>query len=74
MKFRMNDSVFPGDTMVFGGTVDKVGVDDDGCGWVDVTVSLSVEGKTVTTCATRIALPTNADDNPWGRRGNQWNP
>ena len=49
-------------------------VDDDGCGWVDVTVSLSVEGKTVTTCATRIALPTNADDNPWGRRGNQWNP
>jgi acyl dehydratase len=74
MKFRMNDSVFPGDTMVFGGTVDKVGVDDGGCGWVGVDVSLTVAGKTVTTCATRIALPTNADDNPWGRKGNQWNP
>ena len=33
MKFRMKGSVFPGDTMVFAGTVEDVETDDAGCGW-----------------------------------------
>ena len=32
IQFRMKDSVFPGDTMVFGGSVQKVETDDRGCG------------------------------------------
>jgi len=38
MKFRMKDSIFPGDTMVFRGTVQEGGTDDAGCGWADVHV------------------------------------
>jgi len=37
-------------------------------------VALSVGEQVCTTCAVRIAIPTSADDNPWDRRGERWNP
>jgi len=70
MKFRMKGSVFPGDTMVFSGTVQDVSPD----GWVSVIVRLTVDGELKTDCEVRVALPTSDDDNPWTRRGNDWNP
>jgi len=74
MRFRMKGSVFPGDTMVLSGTVESVEVDDTGCGWVAVAVALSVDGDIKTECTARIAVPTDADDNPWSRRGSRWQP
>jgi acyl dehydratase len=74
IQFRMKDSVFPGDTMVFHGKVEQVGKDAAGCGWVDLSVWLSVGDETTTECTARIAVPTAADDNPWKRRGEQWRP
>jgi hypothetical protein len=74
MTFRMVDSVFPGDTMVFTGTVTAVDTDDVGCGWVDVKLAVSVEGAVKTTCTARVAVPVDAADNPWTRRGDQWKP
>ncbi len=74
MKFRMKDSVFPGDRMVFDGVVEGVETDELGCGWARVVVTLRVGEKTVTECTTRLALPTGPDDNPWRRRGDRWRP
>ena len=74
MKFRMKDSVFPGDTMVFGGTVKEVETDEAGCCWANVDVTLSADGRPATECAVRIALPQTPDDNPWSRRGDDWKP
>jgi acyl dehydratase len=74
MKFRMRGSVFPGDTMVMRGVVESVDVDDTGCGWVSLQVTLAVAGDVKTECAVRVALPTEADDNPWARRGDAWRP
>ncbi len=74
MTFRMLGSIFPGDTMVFRGTVTDVGVDEVGCGWVALDISVSVEGDVKTTCKARVALPTEAGDNPWDRRGDNWRP
>jgi acyl dehydratase len=74
MTFRMKGSVFPGDTMVFRGTVTTVQTDDAGCGWVEVDITLSVGDAVATTCAARVALPTSPDDNPWTRRGERWKP
>ena len=74
MKFRMRDSIFPGDTMVFRGTVQKVGTDDAGCGWTDLHVTVSVDDRLCTECNARVALPANASDNPWQRSGAQWRP
>lgn len=74
IQFRMKDSVFPGDTMVFTGKVERVGTDAAGCGWVDVSVNLAVGDRTVTDCSARLAVPTSPDDNPWKRRGDDWKP
>ena len=74
MTFRMLGSVFPGDTMVLSGVVDEVSVDDDGCGWVGIDVTLSVDGDVKTTCDVRVAVPVDDDDNPWKRTGARWQP
>jgi hypothetical protein len=74
MGFRMRDSVFPGDRMTLTGTVSGVGVDDTGCGWAEVDVTLAVGERVCTTCSARIALPTSPQDNPWSRQGEQWKP
>ena len=74
MRFRMKDSVFPGDTMRFNGVVDRVLTDDAGCGWVEITVELMVADRTVTECAVRMALPVEEGDNPWTRKGELWQP
>jgi acyl dehydratase len=74
VRFRMHDSVFPGDRMVFRGSVAGVDSDDVGCAWVDVDVKLFVGEKVVTGCTARIAVPAAEGDNPWKRRGAQWKP
>jgi len=74
VTFRMRGSVFPGDTMVLSGTVDAVETDDVGCGWVSLSIALSVDGDVKTTCTARVAVPVDADDNPWTRRGEGWRP
>ena len=72
MTFRMRSSVFPGDRMVFGATVTAVATDDDGCGWVDLDVVLSVGERVASTAAVRVAVPVGENDNPWRRRGHDW--
>ncbi len=74
MSFRMRGSVFPGDTMVFEGTVESVGADGAGCGWVGLAITLSVDGDVKTTCNVRVAVPVDEGDNPWTRRSDRWQP
>ena len=74
LKFRMRDSVFPGDTMTLRGTVEKVDTDDVGCSWVEVALALMVGDETRTEFTARIALPSRPGDNPWTRRGDDWRP
>ena len=74
MRFRMKGSVFPGDTMVFTGVVTGTDVDDTGCAWADLDVTLKVGDEVKTTCQARVAIPVDPDDNPWSRRGERWNP
>jgi len=74
MTFRMRDSVYPGDAMVLRGVVREVTVDDAGCGWVALEVELTVGDRVCSTCEARVALPVDADDNPWRRRGDAWRP
>ncbi len=74
LKFKMRNSVVPGDTMIFNATVDSVGSDDTGCCWVELDVDLTVEGETVRTCGARSAIPATEGDNPWKRNGDEWRP
>jgi acyl dehydratase len=74
VTFTMRDSVFPGDTMVMNGVVSEVTVDDTGCGWVGLDITLSVDGDVKSTCTARVALPVDDEDNPWRRRPDRWKP
>ena len=74
LRFRMLDSVFPRETMTIAGTVAEVGTDATGCGWAGVAIELRAGGRLCTTSTVRVALPTTSDDNPWHRRGDQWQP
>jgi acyl dehydratase len=74
MRFRMKDSVFPGDRMQFRARVENVTPGPDGCGWVDVAVTLSVGERVCTECQARIALPADADHNPWKLASDRWRP
>ena len=74
MKFRMRDSIYPDDTMVFRGTVKKVETDDAGCAWAALDVAVMVEDRVCTSCEVRVAIPTSDGDNPWTRKGSDWKP
>lgn len=74
IRFRMRDSIFPGDRMVFRGTVERAERDASGCAFVDVEVKLSVGERLCTECSARIAIPARSGDNPWKRSGAEWNP
>ncbi len=82
MTFRMKTSVFPGDRMEFAATVTDVATDESGQGWASLDVTLTATAtdgrdpapRLASTCSVRVALPADADDNPWARRGDQWLP
>ena len=74
VRFRMRTPVFPGDDMVFTGSVTAVTTGADGCDWVDVTIALTVGDTTATECVARLAVPTTPDDNPWQLTRDAWTP
>ena len=74
MTFRMRSSVFPGERMVFTGTVKSVDSDARGCAWAELDITLTSGGRVTTVCTARVAIPTAEGDNPWKRRGEDWKP
>ena len=74
MTFRMRDSVFPDDHMVFAGTVSGTEIDESGCGWAGIDISVTVGDRLCCTCTARVALPSDRTDNPWARKREDWKP
>ena len=74
MKFRMDSSVYPGDEMVINGSIARKAIDETGCCWLDMLITISVNNKVSTTCNARVAIPIDQADNPWSRNGKNWNP
>ena len=74
IKFKMKTPVFPHDTMVISGHVAKKTIDETGCCWINLELTIKVGETLNTECQTRFALPANDGDNPWQRRGDRWKP
>jgi len=74
MKFRMHDSVFPGDRMMFTAVVSDTSTDDSGQGWATLEIRLTADGRLCTSCTARVALPADESDNPWSRHDSDWRP
>ena len=73
-KFRMGDPVCPGDKMVLTGQVESTETDEHACNWVNLSILLTVDEQVKTRFSARVALPADAEDNPWARTGAQWQP
>lgn len=74
MTFRMHDSVYPGNHMTFSGNVKNSAIDESGCGWANLEIALRVGDRLCCTCSARVAIPIDQADNPWTRKGADWNP
>ena len=74
IKFRMKDSVYPGDTMKFSGKVTGVEEGPQGVGWVSLAIELTAGAKSCVGCEARVAVPVSADANPWSLKGDDWKP
>ncbi len=74
IKFRMKDSIYPGDTMHFEGKVTKVTRAAKGTAWVDVSIELTAGAKQCVGCEARIAVPESPEANPWKLKGDDWKP
>jgi acyl dehydratase len=74
IKFRMKDSIFPGDTMRFAGKVTQVEAAGNDVSWVNVSIELTAGEKNCVSCEARVAVPDTADANPWTLKGDGWKP
>ena len=81
LRFRMIDSIYPGDTMIVTGRVDDDRADDVGCRWASIVIAVwatntgdDADARLCTTATVRVAIPSSPDDNPWRRTGDQWKP
>ncbi len=74
IKFRMKDSIYPGDTMHFAGKVTKVTRAAKGTAWLDVSINLTAGSKQCVGCEARIAVPETPEANPWKLKGDDWKP
>jgi len=80
IKFRMKDSIYPGEIMSFSGIVTGVetasarGGGAGEVGWVDIAVELRAGDKDCVGCEARIALPGTPEANPWKLKGDDWQP
>jgi hypothetical protein len=70
----MKDSVFPGETMEFTGSVKSVDTDATGCAWAELELQLVSGGRVTTVCTARVAVPAHEGDTPWKGRGDDWKP
>lgn len=73
-KFRMGDSICPGDKMIFKGEVEGKEQDDTGCCWVNLKLQITVDEKLKTGFTARVAVPAKQGDNPWARKDANWKP
>jgi acyl dehydratase len=74
ISFRMQDPVFPGDRMTIAARVAANPIDETGCGWAELDLMLRGGDRLCTTGRARVALPMSSADNPWLRRGEDWQP
>lgn len=74
VSFQMKKPVFPGDVMHFSGVVSALATDDTGCHWADIELAIRVDDEPRTVGKARVAVPADADDNPWLRQGDRWKP
>lgn len=73
-QIKIDQSVFPGDEMVVSGQVNGIHIDATDCSWVVLELAITVDGNRCSSCRAQVALPNDDGDNPWNRKGLDWQP
>jgi len=74
LRSRMTAPVYAGAVLSIAGSVRDTLIDTHGCGWLQLDVVLSADAAPATRCEARVAVPVGDDDDPWRRRGTEWQP
>ncbi|MBW2939915.1 hypothetical protein [Zhongshania aquimaris] len=74
MGFTMKNSIYANSAFIINGQVEGKSIDSTGCGWVNVNLQIHAGESIATECVLRYALPKTIYDNPWRRRGKEWQP
>ena len=74
LRSRMTAPVYAGAALSIEATVHDGAVDEVGCGWLHLDIALHADGAPASRCAARVAVPMYAGDDPWRRRGAEWQP
>ena len=74
LDLQMGRPVLAGDTMTVSATVTAVTIDGRGCAWVTLAAAIGVGGEAHSRAEARISIPDGPGDNPWRRRGADWQP
>ena len=74
MTFRMTGSVFPGTRWPSTPASPTSAPTTPAAAGSSLAIALTVAGEVKTTCTARVALPVDAQDNPWARSGDRWQP
>jgi acyl dehydratase len=74
LRARMTAPVYAGAALSIEATVHEGVVDAVGCGWLHMDIALHANGKPASRCAARVAVPVDEHDDPWRRRGVEWQP
>ncbi len=71
MQFRMVNSIFPGASLAINGRIEALGTEECGPA-ATIAIEARIEDAVATACTVLLALPADADDNPWHRTGQKW--
>lgn len=74
MRLAMKRSLYADQPIRLHGTVTAAEIDDRGCAWLSLTLSAQVNDDIASECLLRVAVPQSRTDNPWQRRGEEWQP
>lgn len=74
IRLGLRRSILSGETPKFAGEVTDDRTDATGCRWLTVAATMSVDGEKRVDAHILVAVPTSGEDNPWRRRGAQWQP
>ena len=74
LRIAMKRPVYAGSAVTVIGVLTHKAIDDFGCAWLHFDLELLVADELASSSAVICAVPLDLADNPWQRRGEEWQP
>jgi acyl dehydratase len=74
LRIAMKNPVYAGAAVTVTGILKSKQVDTTGCAWLNFELAMLAAEELASSCSVSCAVPVDAADNPWQRRGEDWQP